>query len=80
MRRIERREAFLRKPQVQDVDYAGAQVVIGFNARYFLDVLGAIDDEEVVLGIGGDLDPAVLKPATESDDQSYKAVVMPMRI
>jgi DNA polymerase-3 subunit beta len=62
------------------VDYAGAEVVIGFNAKYFLDVLGAIDDEEVVLGIGGDLDPAVIKPATESDEQSYKAVVMPMRI
>jgi DNA polymerase-3 subunit beta len=62
------------------VDYEGAQVVIGFNARYFLDVLGALDDEEVVLGIGGDLDPAVIKPAGESDDRSYKAVVMPMRI
>jgi DNA polymerase III subunit beta len=62
------------------VDYSGAEVVIGFNARYFLDVLGALDDEEVVLGIGGDLDPAVIKPAAESDDQSYKAVVMPMRI
>jgi DNA polymerase-3 subunit beta len=62
------------------VDYSGAEVVIGFNARYFLDVLGALDDEEVILGIGGDLDPAVIKPATESDDHSYKAVVMPMRI
>jgi len=62
------------------VDYSGAEVVIGFNARYFLDVLGALDDEEVILGIGGDLDPAVIKPAAESDDHSYKAVVMPMRI
>jgi len=62
------------------VDYSGPEVVIGFNAKYFLDVLGALDDEEVVLGIGGDLDPAVIKPAGESDDQSYKAVVMPMRI
>jgi DNA polymerase-3 subunit beta len=62
------------------VDYTGPEVVIGFNAKYFLDVLGAIDDEEIVLGIGGDLDPAVIKPATESDEQSYKAVVMPMRI
>ncbi len=62
------------------VDYTGAEVVIGFNAKYFLDVLGSLDDEEVVLGIGGDLDPAVIKPATESDDHSYKAVVMPMRI
>ena len=62
------------------VDYSGAEVVIGFNAKYFLDVLGAIEDGEVVLGIGGDLDPAVIRPAGESDEQSYKAVVMPMRI
>ena len=62
------------------VDYAGPDVVIGFNAKYFLDVLSSVDDEEVVLGIGGDLDPAVIKPASESDERSYKAVVMPMRI
>jgi DNA polymerase-3 subunit beta len=54
--------------------------VIGFNAKYFLDVLSTIDDDEIMLGIGGDLDPAVIKPATESDERSYKAVVMPMRI
>src|SRR5262249_29264824 len=62
------------------VDYAGPEVIIGFNAKYFLDVLGAIDDEEVVLGVGGDLDPAIIKPASESDERNYKAVVMPMRI
>jgi DNA polymerase-3 subunit beta len=62
------------------VDYAGPEVTIGFNARYFMDVLGAIDDEEVVLGISGELDPAVLRPAAESSDQDYVAVVMPMRI
>lgn len=62
------------------VDYAGPEVTIGFNAKYFLDVLGAVDDEEVVLGIGGDLDPAVIKPAAERPDRSYKAVIMPMRI
>ncbi|APR83893.1 DNA polymerase III beta subunit protein [Minicystis rosea] len=62
------------------VDYAGPEVTIGFNAKYFLDVLAAIDDEEIVLGISGELDPAVLRPATEASDQSYVAVIMPMRI
>lgn len=62
------------------VDYAGPEVTIGFNAKYFLDVLAAIDDEEVVLGISGELDPAVLRPGTEASDQSYVAVIMPMRI
>ena len=63
-----------------DVDYTGPELTIGFNAKYFRDVLGAIDEEEVVLGVSGELDPAVMRPATESNEQSYIAVVMPMRI
>lgn len=62
------------------VDYSGPEVTIGFNAKYFLDVLGAIDDEEIILGISGELDPAVLRPGSESSQQSYVAVIMPMRI
>ena len=62
------------------VDYQGPDVTIGFNAKYFLDVLSAIEDQEVVLGISGELDPAVVRPASESAQQSYVAVIMPMRI
>ncbi|HLM71871.1 MAG TPA: DNA polymerase III subunit beta, partial [Polyangiaceae bacterium] len=62
------------------IDYSGPELTIGFNARYFLDVLGAIDEEEVALGISGELDPAVIRPGSESDQQSYVAVIMPMRI
>ncbi|HEU4538150.1 MAG TPA: DNA polymerase III subunit beta, partial [Polyangiaceae bacterium] len=63
------------------VDYAGKDVTIGFNAKYFLDVLNAMDDEdEVVLGFSGELDPAVLRPASERPDRQYIAVIMPMRI
>lgn len=62
------------------VDYEGADVTIGFNAKYFRDVLQAIDEDEVILGVGGDLDPALVKPATEQADRTYQAVVMPMRI
>ncbi len=62
------------------VDYDGSDIAVGFNARYFLDVLGAIEDDEVILGISGELDPAVLRPATASGNATYLAVVMPMRI
>lgn len=61
-------------------EYDGHELTIGFNARYFLDVLGAISDEEIVLGISGELDPAIVKPATESVTAQYLAVIMPMRI
>jgi len=60
------------------VEYGGAAITIGFNAKYFLDVLGALGDEDdVVLGLSGELDPAVLRPGGE---RNFLAVVMPMRI
>jgi DNA polymerase-3 subunit beta len=64
------------------VEYAGPNMSIGFNAKYFLDVLGAITDEEVAIGLSGELDPAVLRPsgATTSSDRQFLSVVMPMRI
>jgi DNA polymerase-3 subunit beta len=67
------------------VDYAGPAMSIGFNAKYFLDVLAALNDEEVSLGLSGELDPAVLRAGAGSDAKSgtghdFLAVVMPMRI
>jgi DNA polymerase-3 subunit beta len=60
------------------VDYDGAPITIGFNAKYFLDVLGALHEEEVQLSLSGELDPAVLRPGKSEKD--FLAVVMPMRI
>jgi len=62
------------------VEYDGPEVSVGFNAKYFLEVLLAIDDEEVLLGLSGELDPAIIRPANETPRSSYLAVVMPMRI
>jgi DNA polymerase-3 subunit beta len=59
------------------IEYAGASMTIGFNAKYFLDVLAALDDAEIELGFGGELDPAVIRPASQ---RQFLAVVMPMRI
>jgi DNA polymerase-3 subunit beta len=59
------------------IEYAGPNMTIGFNAKYFLDVLGALDEDEVQLGLGGELDPAVVRPV---GPRQFLAVVMPMRI
>lgn len=59
------------------VEYDGAPITIGFNAKYFLDVLGSLDDDDVELGLSGELDPAVLRPGS---GKPFLAVVMPMRI
>ncbi len=62
------------------VDYSGPELSVGFNARYLIDVLDAMKDvDEVTLGLSGELDPAVVRPVADGDEQ-YIAVVMPMRI
>ena len=60
-----------------DVDYAGAPLVVGFNAKYLLDVLGALPDDEVALELSGELDPGVVKAAQH---ENFVGVIMPMRI
>lgn len=60
-----------------DVDYAGEAVEIGFNARYLLDALGALTEDEVVLELGGQLDPGVVRPLGPTE---FIGVIMPMRI
>ena len=60
-----------------DVDYAGEQVEIGFNARYLQDALGALAEDEVMLELGGQLDPCVVRPVGPTE---FVGVIMPMRI
>ncbi|MDH5675056.1 MAG: DNA polymerase III subunit beta [Myxococcales bacterium] len=60
-----------------DIDYAGEPVEIGFNARYLIDCLNAVTEDEVALELGGNLDPGVVKPDGPTD---FIGVVMPMRI
>ncbi|MFL5271010.1 MAG: DNA polymerase III subunit beta [Anaeromyxobacteraceae bacterium] len=67
------------------VEYTGEKLAIGFNARYLIDILGALATleavaaQDVVVELSDDLSPGVVKPAGESATQ-FTAVVMPMRI
>jgi DNA polymerase-3 subunit beta len=60
-----------------DVPYKGTAMQIGFNARYFIELLTEIGTPEVRLELSGELDPGVVRPADGSD---YVGVVMPMRL
>ena len=57
--------------------YSGAELKIGFNARYILDVLGSFEDDEVDIDLNDQLSPGLIRP---HNDLSYTCVVMPMRI
>ncbi len=60
-----------------EVNYTGADLKIGFNAKYITDVLSAINDEEIDFEINDQLSPGLVRP---HNDTSYTCVVMPMRI
>ena len=60
-----------------DIDYAGETLAIGFNAKYLLDAINAVQSKEVRFSFQDELSPSRLSPP---DDEKTIAVVMPMRI
>jgi DNA polymerase-3 subunit beta len=60
-----------------EASYEGDGFKVGFNARYILEFLAAIDSAETSLSIADPLSPALFRPA---GDDAYGCVIMPMRI
>lgn len=60
-----------------DLQYSGPILNIGFNAKYFLEVLAVIPDETVVVAFKDNTSPCVVSCAS---DPGFKSVVMPMRL
>jgi DNA polymerase-3 subunit beta len=63
--------------EILDVDYAGEEMVIGFNSRYLLEAMAALEKDQVVLEIKDAQSPGVIKSV---EGEGYCCVIMPMRI
>ncbi len=59
-----------------DLSYEGEEMEIGFNARYFIDILSVLNDDEVRMELAGALDPVIVR----DPNGVFVGVVMPMRI
>ena len=59
------------------VSYSGEDVSVGLNAKYVLDVLNVIDDEEVILHLKDQNSSCLI---TSNGDKDYQSIVMPMRL
>jgi DNA polymerase-3 subunit beta len=59
------------------IDYTGENISIGFNSRYLMDVLMAMDRDTITLELNDSLSPCLVK---EEGNDAYKCVVMPMRV
>lgn len=60
-----------------EITYAGDEFKIGFNAKYIMDILNSIEDDDVNLELNDQLSPGIIRPHGDAD---YTCVVMPMRI
>ncbi|MCB9744592.1 MAG: DNA polymerase III subunit beta [Alphaproteobacteria bacterium] len=59
------------------LELTGGGVSIGFNIRYFQEVLGALASERVIIELGDALSPAILR---EPGSEDSLLIVMPMRL
>jgi DNA polymerase-3 subunit beta len=59
------------------ITYKGESIAIGFNSRYLMDVLMAMDGEAISLELSDSLSPCLIK---EEGNEAYRCVVMPMRV
>ena len=60
-----------------DVKYDGEGLSIGLNARYLLDIMSAVDSDEIFFDIKDPVSPTLFMPM---NNENYKCVIMPMRL
>ena len=59
------------------VSTEGKNLEAGFNPKYFLEALRAIDDEEIYVDFGSSISPCIIRPVEEGD---YIYMILPIRM
>lgn len=60
-----------------EVGYDGPEMTIGLNARYMIDILQALECENVKLAVKDNMSPGLITP---EGDEGFLSVIMPMRL
>jgi DNA polymerase III subunit beta len=60
-----------------EIEYSGTDINIGFNDRYFVDIIGAAKCAKVEISLRDEQSPALI---TVAEDKDYTCVIMPMRL
>ena len=63
--------------EILDVEYAGEEMVIGFNSRYLLDIAAQLEGEAAVLKLADPGSPTLIQ---DRDTKGALYVLMPMRV
>lgn len=60
-----------------EIERVGNDLEIGFNSKYIIDVLKAVDDEEIVMNLTTSVSPCLITPA---EGDSFEYLILPVRI
>jgi len=60
-----------------EINYPGEKVEMGFNSKYFVDVLQSMESENVIISFNDNSSPCMLRG---EDDKGFLGLIMPMRI
>ena len=60
-----------------DTVYNAAEISIGFNAKYIIDILQVIKSQNVIFYLKDNISPGRISP---EDDENHLSVIMPMRL
>jgi DNA polymerase-3 subunit beta len=60
-----------------EAEYQDEAVTVGFNARYLMDVLNVVNDDQVVLELKDAVSSSVMRPVADADSLY---VIMPLRL
>lgn len=58
--------------------YEGDAMVIGFNAKFLIEMLGVIESDEVLIKLGTSKLAGILTPAIQNSDEELMMLVMPV--
>lgn len=60
-----------------DIIYNGDDISIGFNAKYIIDILQVIKNENIIFNLKDNISPGLINP---ENDENHLSVIMPMRL
>ncbi len=60
-----------------DISYEGHEISIGFNSKYILDILQAIDEDFIEFHLKDNISPGMIEP---EKNKNFLSVIMPMRL
>jgi DNA polymerase-3 subunit beta len=60
-----------------NISYSGEDIEIGFNAKYMIESLSVLENEEIIFEFNNELSPVICRSETEPD---FLGIIMPLKL